>query len=1367
MENNTPDFWSRIETLMAEMPDPPDHSPQTSTPAMAGSSQALQPTASEDSGPGVLGTLGDIAAGVGTGVYNAVAETANLGSDFVNLFRDDDNKVGNIMDPSGYKPETGFGKVAQSISQFATGFIGAGKFLKAAKLLQGAGKSVTFSRGMAQGAIADFTAFDAHEERLSNLIESNPTLANPITRFLAADKEDSAAEGRFKNTLEGMMLGVAGEALFVMVRGIKASRSAKTVPEAEDALVRTSDELEEIAAKSGKSPEELEQAVEATVSGDTRALAEAVEGSGAGKIEIDVHGVDPAEAKAALEGLAEDGGDALAESAFKSVDAETFIALREKSKRPEFLTPYTKEEMEGWQHFVTDDGVGFTLTDKMDIIGVVNNSGKKGAGVDAVIEALAQGGKTLDCIGGHLSAYYQWFGFKEIWREAWKDKHAPKGWNYETYGRPDVVGYEYPAGLSRDRGDIRRRFENNRSNGDTGNRTMGSGLGGGEHQQPNKAVREAVGVAEPRETVGGTGASKRVLDPSFNHPVTIDHIKSFVDDAIKSGKSFTDLMDGKDIPFNMRRFLLENDAERATLAEYFVGIQSKTLKAAGVEKHSSVYSEAAKRLADIGIEAPLDVLSKVKSLNEISEHLTRDVVEAEMTMNSLVHEIAEVIAERGLKGASPELDARLLFAHNAIQEIGTALSNITTASARVTSLGNLSVGYGKAVRLVQSGKVDPKMLQDAEKYAAWMSAARENPEAVSKLLKLTKCGTVMDVTTEAVINGLLSSPKTQLINITGNFLKTVLMPAEQIIGGTFMGDQNLVRQGVETYVGLVKYLGESWKMAKITWKTGNNVLDASHKIADGISESSAISYERIRDTFLADRVKKGTPYSKDLQLTPMEELLARSASFLGPKMNLPGKALGTMDEFFKQLNYRANVHAKLTVEAAKHHPGDVLKMAEYIERGLKETFDSTGRGLDKDALRYAQESTWTQNLRDGAYLNGGLGQGMSNLVNHYPPLKLVAPFIRTPTNLIRDFVAHTPVLAPITKKFREAMAAGGERKAQALGQLATGSLLWATAIGLAASGKMTGGYPRDPATRQAWIDSGIEPYSFKIGDAYISFARIDPFSTFFGIAADFAEYTRNWEDSAKGNWVSGALAALSSNILSKSYLTGITDLIDALGDQSVDSKAMQKYLQRSATMFVPYSSGLRFTRQLIDDPLRETRSALDEILNTIPLASHLLPERRSWITGKAISHNLFWGEHKDDLVANELARLGDNLSIGAPGKKLKGVELDGNQYSRLCELQGTVTINGLTQHERLSKLMQSPSYDIGRRKMQDMPGDMGNPRTKMVEDVINAYRRKAQEKLLKEDPAFRAAADQARKIKQAQNRGDVDSVKHLLTMPSK
>ncbi|MDR3560468.1 MAG: hypothetical protein P4N59_03355 [Negativicutes bacterium] len=139
---------------------------------------------------------------------------------------------------------------------------------------------------------------------------------------------------------------------------------------------------------------------------------------------------------------------------FKPVSAETFIAARDKSTKRPFLTPYTADEMKGWQHYLTDDGVGFALTPEKDMVGVFNNSGKPDAGAKAVTLAIAKGAKTADAIAGYLDRYYNGFGFNIKESVPWDDKLAPRGWDYAKYGRPNVVFLEYPENLSREPGEI-------------------------------------------------------------------------------------------------------------------------------------------------------------------------------------------------------------------------------------------------------------------------------------------------------------------------------------------------------------------------------------------------------------------------------------------------------------------------------------------------------------------------------------------------------------------------------------------------------------------------------------------------------------------------------------------------------------------------------------------------------------------------------------------------------------------------------------------------------------------------------------------------------------------------------------------------
>lgn len=102
--------------------------------------------------------------------------------------------------------------LTMGVSQFTTGMIGLGKLMapvKAVQKLKTAGKAGRAAYEVGLGAAAGAVVIDPHEERLSNLIEDFPALQNPVTDYLSADPEDSAAEGRFKNALEGIGLDLA------------------------------------------------------------------------------------------------------------------------------------------------------------------------------------------------------------------------------------------------------------------------------------------------------------------------------------------------------------------------------------------------------------------------------------------------------------------------------------------------------------------------------------------------------------------------------------------------------------------------------------------------------------------------------------------------------------------------------------------------------------------------------------------------------------------------------------------------------------------------------------------------------------------------------------------------------------------------------------------------------------------------------------------------------------------------------------------------------------------------------------------------------------------------------------------------------
>ena len=141
----------------------------------------------------------------------------------------------------GYRGKTMAANVVGGIAQFAAPF---GVYTKA---LSSAGMASNFLRAYTAGAFADFSAFDPHEERLSNFIEQYPKLQNPVTEYLAASEDDTEIEGRIKQVLEGGLLGVISDvairSFIKSLRVVKGWRTARKQASEQVAKMKASPEF--------------------------------------------------------------------------------------------------------------------------------------------------------------------------------------------------------------------------------------------------------------------------------------------------------------------------------------------------------------------------------------------------------------------------------------------------------------------------------------------------------------------------------------------------------------------------------------------------------------------------------------------------------------------------------------------------------------------------------------------------------------------------------------------------------------------------------------------------------------------------------------------------------------------------------------------------------------------------------------------------------------------------------------------------------------------------------------------------------------------------------------------------------------------
>ena len=113
-------------------------------------------------------------------------------------------------------------------------------------------------------------------------------------------------------------------------------------------------------------------------------------------------------------------------------NADEFLDSVNSSKRVEFLTPYSVEELSTFKLFKLEGyNIGFALKDEDDIILVHNNERVGGLGKLIMNKVIEFGGAKLDHYDGFLTGFYRSLDFKLDENDFFLDEYAPDTWKFE------------------------------------------------------------------------------------------------------------------------------------------------------------------------------------------------------------------------------------------------------------------------------------------------------------------------------------------------------------------------------------------------------------------------------------------------------------------------------------------------------------------------------------------------------------------------------------------------------------------------------------------------------------------------------------------------------------------------------------------------------------------------------------------------------------------------------------------------------------------------------------------------------------------------------------------------------------------------
>ena len=706
-----------------------------------------------------------------------------------------------------------------------------------------------------------------------------------------------------------------------------------------------------------------------------------------------------------------------------------------------------------------------------------------------------------------------------------------------------------------------------------------------------------------------------------------------------------------------------------------------------------------------------------------------------------------------------------------------ALKDQIRGAARVTQAGNIKVARseGKILDLTKMVDIIKNYQGDVTVMSRLMKDA--DLETVINNVSKTRGQKVIEAFNSAYINSLLSGVFTQALNMKSGIYEALIRPLEQITGGALRGDKKAIRLGFAQYSGMMMHMGDVVKATHLALKQGDAILDPLARTQDNLEIVNGKAIRPISGANLGFDGSAGT-----------------AIDWVGKVIELPSRLLMTGDEFLKQSNYRGRLYTNALENTMERGLDITSKEGKAnIDRIFKEGFAKNGNANVKDssineaALQYARQSTYTNTLRGGSYLDWGAK--VQTFLNNSPEFRFMAPFIRTPTNLWRHMSNRIPGLGLTTKQNKDLWRSGDRRaRAEVLGRQMFGTAIVFYGFHLATEDiedkngnffpKITGNGPSNFQIKKTWLANGWQPYSIaqknKDGTiTYKQYNRMDPRFMIFGWIADIKENLANINDEDKESILTAAILTVMRNGANKTYLRGISDVANLIGDPTENK--VERFVGGVVGNLIPYASLRNQGIPGILEPEKtayETRGFVDQILAKAGLGEKYLEPRRDIITGEPIEKtpsSLYFNPEgiisfssllqgpslvgrqidvKDNPVAFEIARLRIAL---LPPQKIKNRIVDLTEFKKekqsaydfMMENIGKTKINGRTFQEEIINQMNSTFY----KNLQEGDVNFDGGKEMIIKKVFKAYKDAAYAKMIKEYPDVKEALIDAKKQK--------------------
>lgn len=569
------------------------------------------------------------------------------------------------------------------------------------------------------------------------------------------------------------------------------------------------------------------------------------------------------------------------------------------------------------------------------------------------------------------------------------------------------------------------------------------------------------------------------------------------------------------------------------------------------------------------IVARSDEVAPRLKVNDINQ--TKDVAARDLaTRRKVVSDTNDYFKMKASGANKTELEAKLLeIAKTAkvSREAGTDIAR--QLQARNIVADEALNPMQRVFKLLDNAGVDQnKYIKDAT-GVDW-----NNANSVVEFYRKHVPPTLAETLDEFRYTNMLSSPSTQIVNAFSGALQTaVVAPIEKTLSGTLDWAKSSITGSEREY-----FARQGVDYTKGYFKALPDAVDTFKKTFSG--------GKPITNLDLEGKIPTGTTGIRKLYTTPL-------------------RVLEATDQFFRTLVKAGEIEslktAGITGEKALK---EAEKSADY--RLFRQKFDPTGElGQGKVLQIFDKWNSSINNLRNA------------------PGGKWIVPFLQTPTNILKQGIEYSPLgLSTIP---------GSKKPIEQLSKALIGSTVFTSAYALADSGLVTWDVPTNPKDRAEFYAAGLQPYSVKVGDKWVSFSKLGPLSYPFALASAIKFAQSNGVSDSEISKTAQGIGGFLSFFADQSYMQGIGDIIDALrGDEFKRDRAISNIPQQ----LIPYRSLQGWLARMVDPVYRKStgdnlgQTVVNSIKSQTPFVSKTLdpyetpsgePSRRQFPLINAVS----------------------------------------------------------------------------------------------------------------------------------------------------